>query len=67
MEREVKIQTLEELVDLVKSLEEDFIILKPKIEPRKGWEDAFKKMHENSDDQLLLNDVFEDEDMSEWS
>ena len=48
-------------------LEEDFIILKPKIEPRKGWEDAFKKMHENSDDQLLLNDVFEDEDMSEWS
>ena len=26
MEREVKIQTLEELVDLVKSLEEDFII-----------------------------------------
>ena len=48
-------------------LEEDFIILKPKQEPRKGWEDAFKKMHENSDDQLLLNDVFEDEDMSEWS
>ena len=48
-------------------LEEDFIILKPKIEPRKGWEDAFKKMHENSDDQLLLNDVFEDEDMREWS
>ena len=48
-------------------LEEDFIILKPKIEPRKGWEDAFKKMHENGDDQLLLNDVFEDEDMSEWS
>ena len=48
-------------------LEEDFIILKPKIEPRKGLEDALKKMHENSDDQLLLNDVFEDEDMSEWS
>ena len=48
-------------------LEEDFIILKPKIEPRKGWEDAFKKMHEDGDDQLLLNDVFEDEDMSEWS
>ena len=48
-------------------LEEDFIILKPKIEPRKGWEDAFKKMHENGDDQLLLNDVFEDEDLGEWS
>ena len=33
MEREVKIQTLEELVDLVKSLEEDFII---HIEPEVG-------------------------------
>jgi len=48
-------------------LEEDFIILKPKQEPRKGWEDAFKKMHEDGDDQLLLNDVFEDEDLGEWS
>ena len=28
---------------------------------RKGWENAFKKMHENGDDQLLMVDVFEDE------
>ena len=35
------------------------MILKPKPEPRKGWEEAFKKMHENGDDQLMMDDVFE--------
>lgn len=48
-------------------LEKDCIILKPKAEPRKGWERAFKKMHENGDDQLLMDDVFEDESFEEWS
>jgi len=48
-------------------LEKNHIILKPKAEPRKNWEKAFKKMHENGDDQLLMNDVFEDENFEEWS
>ena len=48
-------------------LEKGYIILKPKTEPRKGWEKAFKKMHENGDDQLLMDDVFEDENFEEWS
>ena len=48
-------------------LEKDYIILKPKQEPRKNWENAFKKMHENGDDQLLIGDVFEDENFEEWS
>ena len=47
-------------------LEKDYIILKPKTEPRKGWEKSFKKMHRNGDDQLLMNDVFEDETFEEW-
>jgi antitoxin MazE len=47
-------------------LEKGYIVLKPKTEPRKDWEKAFKKMHENGDDQLLLNDVFEDETFEEW-
>lgn len=46
-------------------LENDFIILKAKSEPRSGWEKAFKKMHENEDDKLLINDVFEDENFEE--
>jgi antitoxin MazE len=50
---------IREKIELI--LEKDYIILKPKSEPRKGWEKAFKKMHENGDDQLLMADVFEDE------
>lgn len=37
------------------------IILRPIDEPRKGWGKQFKKMAENGDDELLINDVFEDE------
>ena len=47
-------------------LEKGYIVLKPKTEPRKGWEKAFQKMHENGDDQLLMNDVFDDETFEEW-
>lgn len=43
------------------------IILKPISEPRKGWDKAFKKMHQNGDDQLLMNDVFDDENFDEWN
>lgn len=47
-------------------LEKGQIILKPKSAPRKGWDSAFKKMHNNGDDNLLLDDVFEDESFEEW-
>lgn len=48
-------------------LEKGYIILKPKTEPRKNWENAFKRMHETGDDQLLMDDIFEDEIFEEWS
>jgi antitoxin MazE len=47
-------------------LEKGQIVLRPISEPRKGWDKAFQKKHENSDDQLLLNDVFEDENSNDW-
>ncbi|MFN5031985.1 MAG: AbrB/MazE/SpoVT family DNA-binding domain-containing protein [Flavobacteriia bacterium] len=47
-------------------LEKGQIILRPISEPRKGWDKEFQKMHENGDDQLLVNDVFEDENFDEW-
>lgn len=46
-------------------LGKDYIILKSKAEPRKGWGKAFKKMHENGDDQLLMDLLFEDETFEE--
>jgi len=48
-------------------LEKKQIVLKPKAEPRKGWEKAFFKMHENGDDTLLIDDVWEDENFEQWS
>jgi len=47
-------------------LEKDHIVLKPKAKPRKGWDKAFKKMHDNGDDKLIVPDVFLDEDHEEW-
>lgn len=47
-------------------LEKGKIILKPKTTPRKGWETAFKEMHESGDDTLLVDDFFEDETLEEW-
>ena len=48
-------------------LEKGFIILKPTSSPRKEWEKSFKKMHENGDDNMMIDDVFEDENFEEWS
>lgn len=48
-------------------LEPGQIVLRPIDSPRKGWDEAFKKMHENQDDQLLMDDVFEDENFDEWN
>lgn len=38
-----------------------FIIEPIKDKPRKGWDEAFKEMRKNSDDTLLINDVFEED------
>jgi len=47
-------------------MEKGYLILKPKTETRKGWEDSFRKMHDNGDDKTLMSDVFEDENFEEW-
>lgn len=50
---------IKDTVELI--LEKGRIILKPLDQPRKGWEEAFRKMHSNQDDTLLIDDIFEDE------
>ena len=56
---------IKDAVELV--LEKGYFIVKPKVAARNGWDKAFKKMHANGDDKQLLNDVFEDEQLEEWS
>lgn len=61
----LKRYNIQDTVELV--MEEGYIILKPKTKPRDGWEEAFERMHENEDDQPLMDDVFDDEDFEKWS
>ena len=48
-------------------LEKGQIVLKPIPSPRADLEKEFKKMSENGDDTLLISDVFEDENLKEWT
>ena len=47
-------------------LEKGRIVLEPVSKPRQNWEKALKKMHAESDDNLLISDVFTDENLEEW-
>lgn len=42
-------------------LEKSQIIIRPKTQTRKNWDKAFMQMHQNGDDNLLIDAVFEDE------
>lgn len=48
-------------------LEDDCIVIKPLRSVRQGWAEAFERMHKNGDDELLIDDVFEDENLEEWN
>lgn len=53
-----------EIEDIVEvTLKENHIELRPKKAPRSGWKEQFALMHQNGDDELLIPDVFEDEDL----
>jgi antitoxin MazE len=56
---------IKDKVELI--LEMGQIIIKPIETPRKNWETAFKKMNVDGDDKLLINDIFIDENLEEWS
>ncbi len=56
---------IEDKLELI--LEDGYFILKPKPEPRVGWEQAFQEMSKNGEDDLLMDDVFDDENFEEWT
>jgi antitoxin MazE len=47
------------------SVEGENILIKTK--PRQGWAEAFKAYALSGEDDSSLPDVFEDEDLSEWT
>lgn len=52
---------IKDTIELI--LEKDYMILKPIVRPRAGWDMIFKKLHENMDDNILIPDSFEDESL----
>ena len=44
-------------------LNEEGISIKPLNKPRENWEESLKHLHDSGEDNLLLPDVFEDEEI----
>ena len=55
---------IKDTVDFI--MDKGQIIIKPISKPRKGWEKAFEKMAKSGNDNLLIDDVFDDENLEEW-
>jgi antitoxin MazE len=55
---------IRDTVDLI--MEKGHIIIRPLSKPRHGWDKAFKEMNATGDDKLLIDEVFEDENLEEW-
>jgi antitoxin MazE len=55
---------IRDTVDLI--MEKGHIIIKPLSKPRNGWDKAFKEMNATGDDKLIIDEVFEDENLEEW-
>lgn len=57
----IKEYNIEDTVEL--EFKEDHIILRPSSNPRKGWASKLKKMVDNNDDELLIPNIFLDEEL----
>jgi antitoxin MazE len=55
---------IRDTVDLI--MEKGHIIIRPLSKPRNGWDKAFKEMNATGDDKLLIDEVFQDENLEEW-
>ena len=54
-----------ETLDL--SVQDNVIVLTPvHKKPREGWAEAARLCHERGDDQLLIHDIWEDDEGWEW-
>ncbi len=59
----LKSLNIDSQLEMIVNQDNDEIILKPVHTTREGWDDAFKKMRVNSDDDLIIEDSL---DLHEW-
>ncbi len=50
-------------IEIIQNKNKNELILRPVGSPRAGWDDAFRNMNDNSDDNLLIDDSFE---LNDW-
>lgn len=43
------------------------LFIKSKQKPREGWEQSAKEAHKEGEDQSLIPDVFDDEEIEDWT
>jgi len=54
--------------DINIEIKDNTIVISPTIEnKRKGWAEAFQEMAKNGDDELVIPDMFNDEDIADWT
>ena len=61
----IKLLHIKNKVDLIVDENKEEIILKPIKKIRKGWDDKFKMMNKNKEDELIINDNI-DLDSNDW-
>ena len=47
-------------------MKQNHLELKPIHAPREGWDEKFSQMHQRGDDDLLMDDLFEEDEFEEW-
>ncbi|MHA1112663.1 MAG: AbrB/MazE/SpoVT family DNA-binding domain-containing protein [Promethearchaeota archaeon] len=62
----LELLNIEEEIELIVDEEAKELLIRPKTEPRANWENAFKKMHENKEDTLLIDDTIDLDFEDDW-
>jgi len=47
-------------------IKDHYIVIKPVKTPRQGWAEAFKLMHKEGDDSLLIPEEIDNEVLEDW-
>ena len=54
--------------EVIMEVKDNTIVISPvKEQKRIGWAEAFQEMAKNGDDELLIPDVFEEDDFKDWT
>ena len=62
----LELLNIDEEIELIIDEEAKELHIRPKTAPRAHWDEAFKKMHENQDDTLVIDDSLDLDIEDDW-